>query len=515
MRLIRSTFVISAFTLGSRVLGFAREMLLAAVLGAGPINDIFVIAFRFPNLFRRIFAEGAFNAAFVPLYARRMEAEGEEAADRFASETLSFLFLALGLLTVAMVVAMPLIARALGPGYAGRPELFDLLVLYAQITTPYLLFMSLTAMFGGILNARDRFAAAAAAPIFLNIILVAVLWLAPGESQAETGLRLSVGVAVAGAVQVALVLWGCLRQNARIRLQRPRLTPGVKRLVVLGVPGAISAGITQINIWISTAIASLQVGAASWLYYADRLYQLPLGVVGIAMGVALLPSLSKSLRAGDSDAANQTMNRGAEIALALTLPAAAALIVIPDFLVQGLFERGAFGAEDARNVAIATLIFALALPAFVLIKVFSPGFFAREDTATPMRYAFASMVVNIVVGVALFFSGLGFVGLAIGAALAGWLNALLLFWRLVKDRIFTPDSRLVSRAPRLLIAAAAMGAAVWFAARRAAPMLEGGIAADLAATLGVSALGGVVYLAAAFAIRAVTPGDLRLVLRRR
>lgn len=515
MRLLRSTFVIGFYTMASRILGFIREMLLAGVLGAGPVADIFLLAFRFPNLFRRVFAEGAFNAAFVPLYSRRLAGEGREEADRFASDVLSGLTLVVGLLTVLAILAMPWLAYTFGFGKADDPELFGLLVLYTQITMPYLLFMSLTAMFSGILNARDRFAAAAAAPIFLNIVLVGILWLAPGESQTDTALRLSVGVALSGILQVGLVYWSCRRMGVRLRFPRPRWTPGVKRLVVLGVPGVLSAGAIQINIVVSSAIASIQPGAVSWLYYADRLYQLPLGMVGIAMGVALLPALSKRLGADDLSGANQTMNRAFELSMLLTLPAAVALAVIPDFLISALYQHGAFTETDARNTAIVTLIFALGLPAFVLVKVFQPGFYARENTRTPMIYAVIAMVANVVIGAGLFFGGLDFVGLAIGTLASGWINALLLFQRLVRDGLYQPDHRLFSRLPRILIAAGLMGVALWFGARELVPWLNQSIALDIVLAVGLSAAGGLVYLATALAVRATRTADLKGVFVRR
>ncbi len=514
MRLLRSTFVISGFTFMSRILGFAREMLLAAVLGAGPVADIFLLAFRFPNLFRRVFAEGAFNAAVVPLYSRRLAAEGKEAADGFASDVFSGLTAVVGALTIIAIIAMPWLAYTFGFGKADDPALFDLLILYTQITMPYLFFMSLTAMLSGILNARDRFAAAAAAPVFLNIVLVGILWFAPGETQTDTALRLSAGVALSGILQVALVFFACKRLGVRLRFPRPRWTPEVKRLVTLGVPGVLSAGAIQINIVVSSAIASIQPGAVSWLHYADRLYQLPLGMVGIAMGVALLPSISKRLGADDHEGANQTMNRAFELSMLLVLPAAVALAVVPDFLVATLYQRGEFTALDAQNTSMAVFIFALGLPAFVLVKVFQPGFYARENTKTPMVYAVIAMVANVVIGAGLFFAGLNFVGLAIGTLASGWINTLLLMQRLIRDRLYTPDKRLFARLPRIGLAAVLMGAALWFGARFALPYANQSIALDLGLAIGVSAAGGLIYLAVALGLKAADGKELKSAFRR-
>ncbi|MEE2565429.1 murein biosynthesis integral membrane protein MurJ [Hyphobacterium marinum] len=514
MRLLRSTAVIGILTMGSRVLGLVREMLLAAALGAGPVAEAFVVAFRFPNLFRRFFAEGAFNSAFVPLYSRRMEAEGEDSARNFAREVMSVLLVTLGVLTIAAELAMPWIMRALAPGFLDDPGKFELTVLFTQITMPYLMLMSLTAMLGGVLNAHGKFGLAAAAPILLNIVLIAVLVTAP-ESEADTGLRLTIGVTASGVLQAALLWWGCKRAGIGFPLRWPRLTPGVKRLIVLGVPGAIAAGVTQINITISQIIASLQDGAVALLYYADRLYQLPLGVIGIAMGVALLPALSKRLGAGDEQGAANAMNRALEISMGLTLPATIALIVMPNFLVEGLFMRGAFTGDNAAATALAVQAFAVGLPAFVLIKVFSPGFFAREDTATPMRYAAISMVVNIAVGAGLFFlirethPGLGHVGLAAATSVAGWLNALMLGWQLARRGGLSFDKRLIGRLPSLTLSAVAMGGFVAYAASQADLITTYTFDSRFLAVFAVAAAGLAVYGVFALLTRAIRISELR------
>ncbi|MEC9250863.1 MAG: murein biosynthesis integral membrane protein MurJ, partial [Pseudomonadota bacterium] len=368
------------------------------------------------------------------------------------------------------------------PGFAIDEDglRLNLAILFTQITMPYILLMSVTAMMGGVLNSHDRFIAAAAAPILLNIVLISILGYAMRDagislSEALTneavevenaerfGLYLCVGVTLSGLLQAAFLYVGCRRIGVRLSLIRPRLTPGVRRLIVLGVPGAIAAGVTQINIIVSQQIASFQEGAVALLYYADRLYQLPLGVIGIAMGVALLPALSKRLRADDNQGAANAMNRALEISMALTLPAAVAMLVMPNFLVSGLFQRGEFDAMDVTGTALAVQAFALGLPAFVLIKVFAPGFFAREDTRTPMRFAAISMLVNVIAGVALFvaikanYPDFGHVGLAAATSLAGWINAILLLLALRRNGGLEMDARLRDRLPRIIIAAIGMG----------------------------------------------------------
>jgi putative peptidoglycan lipid II flippase len=462
MRLYRSFATVGVFTMVSRVLGFARDVLIAAVLGTGWVADAFFVAFRFPNLFRRLFAEGAFNSAFVPLFAKRLEGEGESAARKFAEEALSVLLFALLVFTAVAEVAMPWLMYVIAPGFADDPEKFDLATLLTRIAFPYLLCMSVVALLSGVLNALGKFAMAAAAPIILNIVLIGVmiaaLALGLGDEPAS-GMILAWGVCVAGVLQLLALALAARNMGMTLKLRRPRMTPGVRRLITLGIPGVIAGGITQFNIVIGTIIASMQESAVSFLYYADRIYQLPLGVVGIAIGVVLLPDLSRSLRSGDDAAVSASQNRSLEFALLLTLPAAVALFVVPVQIVQVLFERGAFTAADTQATALALAAFAWGLPAFVMIKVFSPAFFAREDTRTPMYYAGAGLVVNVAVSLALF-PVLGHVGIAIATTVSGWVNALLLLGTLHRRGFFATDSALRRRGPRILLSSLIMGGAL-------------------------------------------------------
>jgi putative peptidoglycan lipid II flippase len=459
MRLYRSFATVGGFTIISRVLGFARDVLIAAVLGTGWVADAFFVAFRFPNLFRRLFAEGAFNSAFVPLFSKRLEGEGESAARKFAEEALAVLLFALLLFTAVAEAAMPWLMYVIAPGFAEDPEKFDLATLLTRIAFPYLLCMSLVALLSGVLNALGKFAMAAAAPIILNVVLigvmVAALALGLGDEPAS-GIILAWGVSVAGFLQLLALALAARNMGMELKLRWPRITPGVRRLVKLGIPGIIAGGITQFNILIGTIIASMQAGAVSFLYYAERVYQLPLGVVGIAIGVVLLPDLSRSLRSGDDAAVSASQNRSFEFALLLTLPASVALFVVPGPIVQVLFERGAFTAADTEATALALAAFAWGLTAFVLIKVFSPAFFAREDTKTPMYYAGAGLVVNVAVSLALF-PVFGHVGIAIATTVSGWVNALLLLVTLYRRGFFETDAALRRRGPKILLSSVIMG----------------------------------------------------------
>jgi len=466
MSLARSFATVGGFTMASRVLGFVRDILIAAVLGTGPVADAFFVAFRFPNLFRRLFAEGAFNSAFVPLFARELEGGGVAAARRFAEQAAAVLLWTLLAVTAIAEIAMPWLMYLLAPGFAEDSEKFDLAILLTRITFPYLLCMSLVALVSGVLNTLGRFAAAAAAPVLLNIVLIGVLvmlYAVGDDGTALSGKSLAWGVSAAGFLQLAMLLFAARRAAMRFSIVRPRLTKQVKRLIALGIPGVISGGVTQVNIVIGTIIASLQAGAVSYLYYAERVYQLPLGVVGIAIGVVLLPDLSRRLRAGREDGAHWSQNRSLEFAMLLTLPAAVALAVVSTPIIQVLFERGAFLSDDVRPVALALMAFAAGLPAFVLIKVFQPGFFAREDTRTPMRYAAVSVAVNVAGSLVLFIP-LGHIGIAIATSLAGWVNAALLVGTLSRRGHFAVDAPLRRRLQRIVFAALLMGLALWLCA---------------------------------------------------
>ncbi len=465
MNIYRSFATVSGFTAISRVLGFVRDMLTALVLGTGPAADAFFVAFRLPNLFRSLFAEGAFNSAFVPLFTKNLQGDGHEAARQFAEEALSVLLTALLIVTILAEIFMPVMILLIAPGFRENPEKFDLAVLLTRITFPYLLCMSLTALTAGILNALGKFAVAAAAPILLNVILGASMVIAASLSlyhRPEAAMMIAWAVTISGFAQLAWLTLGANRQGMDLGFRWPRLTPGVRRLFYLAVPGVVTAGITQINLFIGTMIASMSESAVSYLYYADRINQLPLGIVGIAIGVVLLPELTQKLNAGNRDAAMYSHNRSLEFALLLTLPAAVALMVVPVPIIQVLFQRGAFSARDTEAVSAALAAFAAGLPASVLIRVFLPGFFAREDTRTPMIFAGISAGVNMV-GSAILFFIIGHVGIAIATTLAAWTNAILLGTTLLRRRNFEPDANLRRRSVMIVVASGVMGAALWAA----------------------------------------------------
>lgn len=505
-------------TSASRVLGFAREAMIAATLGAGPVADAFYAALRFPNLFRRLFAEGAFNSAFVPIFAKEVEANGEESAAKFAGEVFSVLTLVLAAVTVVALVFMPfLAATVIAPAFRDTPEKFDLTVLLARVMFPYLTAMSLVAMLSGVLNSFRKYVLAAFAPVLLNVVLIGVLLAALrlGWQPRTIGVALAIGVVAAGVLQLGLLVYGIVRLGFRFTPRRPRLTPQVRRLLRLAAPAALTGGIVQINLVIGQIIASQQDGAIALLNYADRIYQLPLGIIGIAIGVVLLPELARALGAGEQRTALTLQNRSLEFGLGLTVPAAVALALTPVPFIAVIYEHGAFHHETTLMAARALGAFAIGLPSFVLIKVLQPGYFAREDMKTPMWFSLVSLVVNAGGSLALF-PVLGHVGIAAATSLAGWANAILLGVTLWRRDHFRPSSETLRRVALILVASAAMGAALYAAwAWSAAAFLAAGILMRVAIALGLIAISMIVYFGIALATGGIDAGLLKRSMARR
>ena len=520
--LLRAIATVGSMTLISRLLGFVRDVAVAWVLGAGWMADVFFVAFKLPNLFRRLFAEGAFNLAFVPIFAGKLETQPDEngphGARTFAAQAQSGLLIVLLAFTIVIELAMPWVVAAIAPGFVDEPEKYSLAVDLVRITFPYLIFISMVSLLGGIMNSLGKFWAAAATPILLNITLItAVFGLSPFMQTPAHAL--SWGVALAGAVQLAWMVWHTRRAGWMPKLVRPHMTDDVKRLLKRIAPVAVGAGIYQISLLIDTVIASLLVsGSISYLFYADRLVQLPLGVVGVAVGTALLPLLSRQLKAGDEIAALDSQNRAVEFALLLTLPAAAALFVIPDTIVSALFERGEFSAEATSKTAMALMVFACGLPAYVLVKALAPGYFAREDMSTPIKIGALCVAVNIVVALSLM-GPLAHVGLAAATVISQWLNAGLLAFFLVRRGQFHFDGRLLCRLWRMVSAVAIMAAVVmaldWLLGIKLVGWFGGG-GTEKALSLAVIVFGGMAtYAISAHVLGAASLGDVKGWMRRK
>lgn len=468
VRLVSGFLTVGSWTLASRVLGFARDVMIAAALGTGPVAEAFIVAFSLPNLFRRFFAEGAFNMAFVPMFSKELDDPAR--AKTFAEEAMSALAAVLIALTLIAMVTMPWLVLAMASGFAEDDRL-DLAITFGRICFPYILFISIAALLSGVLNSIGRFHAAAAAPIMLNVIFIGAI-LVGNMVGWPIGDTLAWTVPIAGIAQMAIVWIAAKRAGFALMPRMPRLTPKMKRLAIIAAPAALAGGVVQINLLVGRQVASFYDGAVGWLSYADRLYQLPLGVVGIAVGIVLLPDLSRRLKDADTKGAREAFNRATEFSLALTVPAAVALCVIPLPLVSVLYERGAFSADDTANTAMAVAIYGLGLPAFVLQKTLQPLFFAREDTRRPFYVALVSLVLNAAIAIGLR-PLIGFSAAAIGTTLSGWATVAILIWmtrRLGPAAAY--DARLYARSWRIVLASAAMGVTLWAAWIILAPFLS-------------------------------------------
>jgi putative peptidoglycan lipid II flippase len=512
MVLLRSIATVGGMTMISRVFGFLRDILIAGTLGAGSIADAFFVAFRLPNLFRSLFAEGAFTAAFVPIFAGILEVEGKARAVAFAQQAFSVLLWILLVFVVVIEMAMPLTIRVLAPGFAADPAKFDLAVTFSRIAFPYLLFVSLVALLAGVLNSLGRFAAAAATPILLNLCMIAaLLWL---EQYTKTaGHALAWGVALAGVIQFVWLAVMCARAGVPLRLPRPRLSPEVRALLTRALPVALGAGIYQVNMMVNTMIASLlPSGAVSYLFYADRIHQLPIGVVGVAVGTALLPLLSRQLRAGHLTAAHYSQNRALEFALLLTLPAAAAMMVIAEPITTVLFQRGAFAADDASATAGTLMALAVGLPAYMLVKSLTPAYFARQDTATPVKVAACTVALNIALNLLLMWPLL-YVGIALATSLSAWANAIALTIILYRRGFMKIDARLSSRLPRTIAATMTMAGVLALLQWGLADWLAGDQHHRIAALVALIAAGLATFIASAQLFGAAAWADVRALRR--
>jgi putative peptidoglycan lipid II flippase len=508
--MIRNIVTLGSWTLVSRGAGLVRELMMAAYLGAGPVADAFNVAFSLPNMFRRFFAEGAFNQAFVPLYSKKLEA-GEDAED-FAQNAFSGLTAFLIVFTIIGTIAMPLLVWAMAAGFVGDGR-FDMAVDFGRITFVYIGFISLFALLSGILNAHGHFAEAGAVPVLMNVVFIVAMMLAHSFGW-DMGSTLAWTTPITGIAQLGWTLYAARRIGFIPKLRLPRLTPDFRRLMVNMGPALLVGGVVQINLLVSRQVASGTEGAISWLVYADRLYQLPLGVVAIAVGTVLLPELSRRLQAGDSVGGREAFNRGTEFALLLTLPAAVALVVIAFPITEVLYQRGAFGAEDTAATALALAIYGLGLPAFVLQKALQPLFYAREDTRSPFRYALWSMAINAALAFSLM-PWIGFSAAAWATTLSAWVMVIQLWWgarALGEEARF--DARFLSRLWRIALASALMGAALWGGWALLQPLLEARAYRILAFVL-LIALGIASYGIAAFSLRAVRVSDLKVLRRQR
>lgn len=455
MSLARNVATVGAGAFLSRLLGFARDMLIAAVFGAGAAADAFFVAFQLPNLTRRLLAEGALNSAFVPIYLRTREEEGEAKAGALAGAIAGALTLTLAALAVTLALAMPMLALALAPGFASSSERLAHAIGDARLMLPYLVAAGPLAALAGVLNANRRFAAAALAPAAFNLCLIALLlsFLLPGMGASAS--LLSIGVALAGLAQLALLGFAVWMGPERAWPIRPSFAPPVRRFFKLAGPALVASALPQLAIVAATMIVSTTPNAVSWIYYANRLVELPLGLASVAIGSVFVSAFAHAARNGDGAAAAEAQSRGLELALGLSLPAAIGLIVLAEPIVRVLFERGAFTPADTKAAAAALAALAAGLPAHVLVKVFASAFYARENTATPMRAALAALAIAAAAGLSLL-PLFGHAGVAFALALAAWANAAMLGVLVARRIGFALDAQARRRLPRIALAAIGM-----------------------------------------------------------
>ena len=519
MSLLKNVGTIGGLTLVSRLFGFVRDMLVARVLGATPMGDAWQLAFMLPNIFRRLFAEGAFASAFVPLFNRRMN-DGQSEAQRFAESVLSVLLPILIVFGGLALMAMPWVVSYFAPeGLERDPEALPIAIMMARITFPYLVFMSLATLVAAVLNSLSRFAAAAAAPIFLNLcLIVALIYGASlGEgvlARRESAFWQSVALSVSGLIQLLWLWWFMHRAGFRLRFLTPRISPGVKELGVLIVPAVFGAGIYQISRFVDLFFLSkLPVGSYTYLAMADRWNQLPLGIIGIALGTAILPALSRYLGKGEAEEASRLQSNAIELAMLLTIPAAAALFVTGSAFTRVFFAGGAFTVEDALITGTVVSGLVIGLPAYVLVKVLTPNFFARKDTRTPVYTAAVSLVVTVALNIALV-PRIGVLALAVAGSVGAWVNVLLLYALLARRNHFRLPARIFWRVIRIFIAALVMAGALWLAMPLGESYFAGSFAERAGAIAAILALGLIVFTIAAFALRVLDKATIQRLMRR-
>lgn len=512
MNLVKATGTIGGLTLVSRVAGFGREMLMSRIMGASDAADAFLVSFRLPNTFRRLFGEGAFSAGFVPLFAQRLHGDGgQEDARRFSEEVLAVFLPTLIVFTLVFEVIMPAFVAVLS-GYAG--DKLDLATFLTRITFPYLVLISLVSLFSGILNSLERFTAAAFAPALLNLAMVTALLFFP-VGGTVTATALAVAVTAGGVIQLALLMVATKRAGIKLRLERPRITPSVRQFTRVVVPATLGAGVYQISAFIDTFfLGRLGTGAMSYFNYADRLNQLPLGVIGAALGTAILPQVSRHVGANEPAKASHVQGQAAELAMLLCLPAALALSVAAQPLMMALFQGGNFTPADAAISATVLSIIVLGLPAYVLVKVLTPGFYSRQDTATPVKTAAFVLIANIALNF-LLIPPFGIAGLAAAMALASWLNCVILYVILHRRGHFRIERWLASRIARQFLAGLGMVVALILIRYELAGWFSGSVGQRLVGIVALVGGGMAVYFPLVWVFGGTDKEELMLLVRRK
>lgn len=509
MGLIRSIATISLFTIGSRFIGFFRSILMASLVGAGSMADALIVAIKLPSVMRRIFAEGAFNAAFVPLFAGILAKDGHTKARSYAEEIFSLLVLVLAIFVLMAELFMPHVLKVILPGFSKTPERLEYAITFTRITAPFILFISVCALFSGILNSMERFAYAASSPMIGNIAIITVVFITkpftPNHAEAFAW-----GILACSIVQALWVIIPAFRSGMSLRIKRPSLSNDVKKFFKLVIPAALGAGVVQINILLDMVIASyLPSGGISYLDYAERLNQLPLSTIGVAMGTALLPMLSRQLRVGEVDLAHKTQNLALEYALFLAIPSALGLIILAHPIVNAIYAHGKLNAAQSYEIGMTLMAFAIGLPAYIMIKIFTNIYYARQITSVPVIVGSVATVLNLVLNFILIRS-LEHVGLALATAIASWVNSIILLILLRRDKSMIWNQRFLRFLPKLGLASSVLGLFLLFAryviwpywGEKNFPALVGLIIIIIVSTF--------IYLLVSYALGIIKKGDMKL-----
>ena len=507
MNLIKSTGTFSFFTIISRLLGYFRDILIAIFLGTGPLADAFFVAFRVPNTFRRLFSEGTFNSAFIPSYASELS-QGKKKSEKFANSVFNLLILGLLILVLLIEIFMPFFVMIIAPGFKGDPQKMDLVISLTRITFPFLFFISLASFFSAILNSHNRFAIASAAPIILNLMLIIVLLYGKFLND-QLVYYLSYAVTISGIIQLFFLYIFVKKFYLPKFTVVIQLNKKIKNFFKKLLPSIFSSGVTQINILVGTIIASFQSSAVSYLYYADRIYQINLAIAGIAIGTVILPQLSKYIRNNKKDKIILIQNKALELSLFLSFPAAIALLIASEEIISALFGYGSFDKLAVKNSAHALFYFSLGLPAFSLIKVFSSFFFARQDTKTPFYISLISVLLNILISI-IYFKSIGFIIIPIATTISSWVNSVLLFIILKKKNLFEFNLIFLNRFIRIIVATIIMGFFFSYLINFFEPDLSYEKSLKSAFVVGLVLTGFISYLLIAVLIKAFKISDINL-----
>ena len=452
--MFKSFFTISFFISLSRILGFIRDILIARYVGVSVLSDAFFAAFRLPNFFRRVFAEGAFNSSFVPIFIEKLHNEKNPQNNHdvkiFLANIFSILLYSLFIFVIILQIFMPFFMKILFPGFFSDPEKSSLLISFSHITIFYLIFISLVSFFSGILNSINKFAVPASSPIILNSTLILVILLC-GEMFSNYGYALSWGVFLAGILQFIFVGFAVYKSGFLVYPKVPKINQDIRKFFRKLLPGIIGANVMQINLLVDSIFASMIMGAVSYLYYADRINQLPLAMIGIAIGIALLPNLSRRIKGGEFESAIKLQNMALEAGLILVMPATLALTVLAYPIISTLFQRGAFGENESNLVSQALMFYSMGLPSFVLVKVMEPSFFSRGDTKTPMKIAILCLINNVILNYVFYILEMGFIGIILASVFSTYLNLTLLITNLIRKKLFYFEKDFVKKLISILI----------------------------------------------------------------